>query len=113
MPIDKKVFDRELELKKIEVVKEDHQRYFTTGSSILTGGFTALLVLIITLYYSQKLDLVTALFVTILVGVVIAVGFLSIDIHYKRFYKRLDKWIEKIEKEEPLPSITEMKDEKI
>ncbi|XES78479.1 MAG: hypothetical protein ACBZ72_06290 [Candidatus Bathyarchaeia archaeon] len=101
----------ELEITKIETVKEAFLSYFKIGSSILTGGLTALVVLIITLYFSHTLDLVTAIIEAILVGVVMGTAFLVNNRRYKRFLQRYDSWLTKIENKTPLPSVFEMTNE--
>ncbi len=77
----------------------------------MTGGLTALVVLIITLYFSHTLDLVTAIIEAILVGVVMGTAFLVNNRRYKRFLQRYDSWLTKIENKTPLPSVFEMTNE--
>jgi xanthine/uracil permease len=103
-----KKFDREIELEKLHVLKENWQRNFDIGTSLISGAFTAFIVLIVTLYFSQKLEAFTALLLTIAVGVIIYLAFASVDGRNVKFLKRYDGWIQTIEKGEPLPTISEM-----
>ncbi len=107
-PEQPKKFDRELELEKIHVVKETFRNYFKIGTSILTGTFSTLLVLIITLFFSQKLDMFSAILETIFLAIVISLAFLWVHLRNVKFLKQYDEWIKKIEKGESLPSITDM-----
>jgi hypothetical protein len=104
----KTAFDRELELAKIEAVKQGFQSYFKIGSSILTGGLTALLVLILTLYFSHTLDLLTAVLEGLSIGIVFGFCLRLTNRRYMNFLKKYDYWIIKIKEETPLPTVVEM-----
>ncbi len=101
-------FNTEFEFKKIETVKESFQNYFKIGSTILTGGLTALVVLILTLYFSHSLDWFTAIMEGVLVGVVMCLAFWVNNRRYMTFLRHYDIWLKKIESKTQLPTIVEM-----
>ena len=106
-----KAFDRELELEKLQTIKGTFDNYFNIGSSLLTGGFTAFLVLIITLYFSKQLDLLTAIIEAVLIGIVIGLAFRTSHSYNLRFLAHYEIWVKQIERKESLPSILEMEKE--
>ena len=102
-PEGEQAFDRELELEKIRTVKKTFQNYFNIGSSILTGGLTALVVLIITLFFSNNLNLLTAILELIGLAIIISIAFYWSHRRNIKFLRHYDGWIKKIQKGEPLP----------
>ena len=104
------VIDKELELEKIKYLKEEHQNYFKIGSSALTVSLSTLLDLIITPYFSQKLDLSSSGWLIIGLGIVISVPFIFIDRLNSKFSRVYGEWVKEIEENRPLPSIPEMEE---
>ncbi|MCW4017335.1 MAG: hypothetical protein NWF00_01410 [Candidatus Bathyarchaeota archaeon] len=105
-----KIFQKEIELEKLHILKEDHHMHFKIGGSILVGGFTTLLVLILTLSASEKLNQYnSSLLIISLVGLTTFAFFFN-DLMNNLFLKKYNDWLLKIEKCEPLPPIHEMKE---
>jgi len=53
--------DKDIELQKIQALDSYFQAWFNTGASIWVGGFLALLIFILTLYYEGKFDIILTL----------------------------------------------------
>jgi hypothetical protein len=51
-------FDKDIELQKIQIVKDAFQSYFNLGGSILVGMFVSVSVLILTLYMSRLIGII-------------------------------------------------------
>lgn len=104
--------DKDIKLQKIQALDSYFQAWFNTGASIWVGGFLALLIFILTLYYEGKLDIILTLITVLAVYAVL--GYSGIRFMNKRsneFLAFVDKLLAKVEKGETLPSLMELKNQ--
>ena len=113
--------DKELELKKIDIVNEIYQMNFNLGGSILSGALVAFLVSIITLFYSiitlyygtigKENSLVLAFGAIAVILVIVYGGYIvlkKLNKQNKKFSKLAEEWIMKVEEGKEKLSISEM-----
>jgi hypothetical protein len=106
--------DRDVDLLKIQLLKDSFNTHFNIASSILVSGYIALLVVIITNFYQKIFDIIS--FTICALSVFIILGFLGLRFLYRRYDRFLDKinsLLMQVEKGEPLPSLNELRKMKI
>ena len=99
--------DVDVELKKIEIVKDSVHMYFNLGNSIVSGSLVALIVLLITLFFSGSLGtgllgLSVSMVLIIALAIVYIVVFGFLNRQNNRFLKLADEWMKRIERGETL-----------
>lgn len=108
--------NRDIDLQKIQALDSYFQTWFNTGASIWVGGFIALLILILTVYYNKQFssDVMVNLVLTIIAAVAVyaVLGLYGLHFMNKRsneFLAFVDKLLAQVEKGERLPSLMELK----
>jgi len=95
--------DNNIELQKIQLLKDWFQAWFNIAGSIIAGGFIGLGVMCTTLYYGNPLLLlIIFLFLLVVFGLF---GRWYMNKQYDKFLTFVDNLYMKIEKGETLPSI--------
>ena len=101
-------FDREIELKKLDIVKEAFQGNHALANSILSTAMIALLVLVVTLGISHPQYSLGALFGILIIVVIFSVGFYSVHTRNMKALGHYDIWISDIQNSKSLPTIVQM-----
>ena len=99
--------DIDIELKKIEIVKDSVHMYFNLGNSIMSGSLVAFFVLILTLFFNGSLGngllgFVVGVLLMVYVGIASGVIFWAANRQNNKFLKLADEWMKKIERGEHL-----------
>jgi hypothetical protein len=120
--------DDDLESLKVQLLSEYWQSKIDNATSLIVGGFIALLVLLITIFYEGKIDVFSlvvgslALYATLGVFALIFIQWVQnkqLD-YIEYLLKKVDEGeslpplieLKKMEKDETLPSLTDMKEKK-
>jgi len=102
--------NRDIGLQKIQALDSYFHAWFNTGASIWVGGFIALLILVVSLYYEGKLDLILTLISTLAVYAILGYsGMWFMNKRSNEFLAFVDKLLAQVEKGERLPSLMELK----
>lgn len=112
---EKRKKDKDVELKKIDVLDSNFQTWFNTLSSIWIGALIGVLILILTVYYNKQFSsnemLNAAIAILFIMVAYVALGVWGTRFMSKRSNEHLayvDTLLDKIEKGETLPSIIEL-----
>lgn len=103
------VFDREVELQKIQILDSDFRGWFSFMASILSGAFIGLLILVATLFYQGTID-----YLGFWIGLIVVFAFVALFGGY--FMRNMNNdhlsyingLMQKIENCESLPSINQL-----
>jgi hypothetical protein len=101
-------FDREIELEKLNTAKENVMKYLDIVNSLIIGSFISLTASFLTVFLGKSEYLWLAVSLTIVLAVVTCLSWCFVVKLNKKFLRQYDKWLEKIQKGEVLPSTVEM-----
>ena len=104
-------FDRELELKKLDIIKETYQVNHELANSIMSTVMIALLVVVVTYGLTNTLDLLGAFLGILVIVVVFAIGFYNVFRMNRNALAHYDKWVIEIQNGRSLPTIVQMSKE--
>ena len=104
-------FDRELELKKLDIVKETYQVNHELANSIMSTVMIALLVVVVTYGLTNTLNLLDALVGILAIVIVFAIGFYNVFRMNRNALAHYDKWVIDIQNGRSLPTIVQMSKE--
>lgn len=113
---EKKAFDKDIELQKIQVLQNDFQAWFNTVGSLWVGGFIGLAIMILTVYYSRQFN-PDANWNLVLSLISIAILYAMFGYYAPRFMNKrsndflvfVDELFANVEKGDALGSIMELK----
>jgi hypothetical protein len=101
-------FDRELELKKLDTIKETYQVNHELANSIMSTAMIALLVVVVTYGLTNTLNLLGAFLGILVIVIVFIIGFYNVFKMNRNALAHYDKWILDIQNGRPLPTIVQM-----
>ena len=104
-------FDRELELKKLDIIKETYQVNHELANSIMSTVMIALLVVVVTYGLTNTLNLFSALLGILVIVIVFVAGFYNVFKMNRNALAHYNKWIIDIQNGRPLPTIVQMSKE--
>jgi hypothetical protein len=102
------VYDKEVELQKIQVLESGFQAWFGLVSQILAGGIIGMIILLATIYYQGILDLITLSLANSIVIAMVIVGLYYMNKMHRQHLAYMSSLIQKVENCEPLPSFSEL-----
>lgn len=106
--------DREIELKKIDVLDSNYQTWFNVSSSILIGGVISFLILILTAFYGKQLhpnevlNNVIAVVLIMAAYIALIVGIRMLRKNRNEHLVNIDRLLDRVKNGETLPSIFEL-----
>jgi high-affinity Fe2+/Pb2+ permease len=104
------VFDRDVELQKIQTLNEYFNAWFQVLSSLLIGGFIGLTVLLLTIYYDGIINLLALTVGSLIIYPMFLVfGLWFIRRQQDNFITLVDGLLKQVENCEGLPSLLELK----
>jgi hypothetical protein len=102
------VYDKEVELQKIQVLESGFQAWFGLISQILAGGIIGMIILLATIYYQGILNSITLTLSNFVVIGVVIIGLYYLNKMHRQHLAYMSNLIRKVENREPLPSFSEL-----
>jgi hypothetical protein len=104
-------FDRELELKKLDIIRETYQVNHELANSIMSTAMIALLVVVVTYGLTNTLNLLGGFLGILGIVIIFVIGFYIVFRMNRNALAHYDKWVIDIQNGKPLPTIVQMSKE--